>query len=89
MKSIERVLGAIETGIAEIAEASQKKTDLAPLVEAIKSIKPTVTVHVPAAPAPIVQILPQENQKEGATWELRMPGAYGAPERVLTVKRVA
>lgn len=45
-------------------------------------------VHVeavlPPVPAPVVHIMPEP---KGATWELRIKGSYGGPDRVMTLTR--
>lgn len=48
----------------------------------------TVEAVMPASPAPVVHVVPPAEQK-GATWEIRLPGAYGAPTRVLTITRTS
>lgn len=89
LEAIGRILGAIEQGVADHAAAvSGQSLDLGPLVQAIRALKPSVTVVVPPQeplPAPIFQL----PDMKGATWEIRMPGAYGGPDRVAILKRTA
>lgn len=88
LEAIGRILGAIEQGVADHAAAvGGKALDLGPLIQAIQSLKPSVTVVVPQQelPAPIFQL----PDMKGATWEIRLPGAYGAPDRVAILKRTA
>lgn len=88
LAAIERILGAIEQGISDHADAASRQLDLSPLVAAIQAFKPTITVMVPPQeplPAPVLNL----PDMKGATWEIRLPGAYGAPDRVAIVKRTA
>lgn len=45
----------------------------------------TVEAVLPAQPAPIVHVTTPD--QTGATWEIRMPGMYGAPDRTMTITR--
>lgn len=91
-----------ETGHDGLIEAIRaiRMPDLAPQinvqptpvrVENKVNVNPTpVTVEavMPPAPTPVVHVVPPADQK-GATWEIRIPGAYGAPPRVLTITRTS
>jgi hypothetical protein len=57
------------------------------------NVEPTpVTVEavmpaMPAIPAPIIHMI--EREQKGAVWEIRLPGQFGAPDRVMTITRKA
>jgi hypothetical protein len=68
----------------------------APVVNVPKQPTPVVNVNVSPTPitveavmprqaAPIVTVNMPDNKK--ATWEVRIPGKYGAADRVMTIKR--
>jgi hypothetical protein len=93
---LERVLGAIESGVADIVVALQEKTDLQPIADAIAKI--TMRGNAPEQPAPVVNVtvqpaetvvhfMPQNEQTKTATWEVTLPAGGGYPKRVMTIKR--
>lgn len=45
----------------------------------------TLEAVIPPAATPVVHIMP--STEAGATWEVRIPGQYGAPGRVMTIVR--
>jgi hypothetical protein len=98
-ESIEASLAAIaekldiaataEAALGELLELLQarKGIDLSPLVAAVRECAPVVTVNVPPAPQPVVQVLPAPAQGE---WEITRPGSYGQADVVLArIKRIA
>lgn len=91
IQGVERLLSAIEAGIADIAAAADKKIDLDPLISAIKAVKPTIKVNVPpisvSVPATVVNVAAADNK--GATWKVSIPDADGGPARTMTITRTA
>ena len=82
-----KAIGVLETALADAIEAIERRpgVDLGPLVAALREWKPVINVQVPPPPAPVVHLMPAAK----AEWEIRLPGSYGAPDRVLTIKKVA
>lgn len=84
-----QALGVIEAGFAELTDwiKENKGMDIAPLVAALKGLKPAITINVPPAPAPQVHFLPAPAT---GTWDIFKPGAYGQPDVLLArVQRTA
>lgn len=78
-------LALVHGALTDAVEAMEKRSiNLAPLIEAIGRLQPTVHVHVPpapAAPAPVVQLVP------AAEFEVRIKDQFGGPDRVMSITR--
>ena len=90
-------LDEIASALADMALALEKRQPVQDIVAAIKALRleaPVVNVTVSPTPiqnlihpAPVkVEIMPADNT--GATWEISLPGGYGAPARVMTITRI-
>ena len=75
--------------IAVIMEKGRAGAGLKDMIDAIKAIRPpavNVNNEIKVIPSEvIVQVMPADNK--GATWEVTVPGKYGAADRVMTIKR--
>jgi hypothetical protein len=81
-------LGAVVGALADVCEQLEQRegNELGPLIEAIKGLKPSVTVNVPAPPPAQIHVMPAQPGK----WEIRRPGAYGHADTVIgVIERVA
>ena len=86
----------VGSALADIVAALEKPQPVQDIVAALKALRieaPVVNVTVSPTPiqnviqpAPVtVEIMQADNK--GATWEVTIPGRYGAPERVMIIKR--
>lgn len=85
------------TSLAALVSLMEKRkgTDLSGLVASIKALRITPEVTVKVEPTPIqvtvqpcdvtVQVLPA--QEVACEWEIRLPGLYGAPDRVMNIRK--
>lgn len=95
-RSEDSSLNDIASSLADVVEALEKRQPIDDMVAALKALRieaPTVNVTVSPTPiqnviqpAPVqVEIMPSDTK--GAIWEVTVPGRYGAPDRVMTIKR--
>ena len=92
----------ISATLVEMLQAMRDRkpdVDTAALLAALKSMRitaPDVKIVNDVHPTPIqnivqpaevhVQVIPAESK--GGIWEVTVPGRYGAPDRVMTIKRI-
>lgn len=97
------LVAAIEQGQAPLEEISTTLVDMLakldskpPITEVVNAIKALrIESHITVDPTPIrnivqpaeVRFLPAPDL--GATWEVRMPGHYNGPDRVMTIKKIS
>lgn len=97
-RSEDSALNDISSSLADLVATLEKRSaqPMGELVAAIKALRieaPAVNVTVSPTPiqnviqpAPVkVEIMPADNK--GATWEVTVPGRYGTPDRVMTIRR--
>lgn len=95
-RSENSALDEIASALADLAGALEKRQPIEDMVAALKVLRiEAPAVNITVAPTPIqnmiqpsavkVEIMPADNKN--ATWEVTVPGRYGAADRVMTIKR--
>ena len=97
ISAVVSVLSSIESALSDLVAGSERAPlDLGPLVAAIKALKPTVTVEptpitveavMPEQAAPVIHNNITLPDQKGAQWEVRIPGANGGKDKVMTITR--
>lgn len=75
------------THVAQLTEAVKKlkPADLSGLIAALRGLRaPENVINVPQ---PLVQFMPAPDAD--VTWEVRIPGQYGAADRLMTITKKA
>lgn len=98
LKDVIAQLGQAVTDLVAHIESSDPKAAAEQLAKALGAIKlaaPQVTVEpkialecsIPPAPAPVIHLIDRPSGDE--TWEVRIKGAFGAADKVMTITRRA
>lgn len=80
---IAQAIGSIRMPDVNLAPTFNVPQGPAPVVQ-VSAPEVHVEAVLPPVPAPVVHIMPEP---KGATWELRIKGSYGGPDRVMTLTR--